>query len=250
MLQAVDNSTTLTVRCVVEQHTRLWIVFKTGSGRMPTPAVFWFMPLCVLSVCFWQVVSRLIFKERREPPEAGSRKYWLRYEAAILERSGWCEEFELWDYESCYVMTEKLEMGDAKKIAHGMLLFVCLWVVLCMYVLLCLLCVVIECNTFPLQSASLALTPMTSLFILPAPTLSSSVSSISLTYLSFLSYSPPCHFCPSFIYLFIDHCCRHCGYYTRPLRPHVNWPSAELPIILLLSLPGILIVQKPMQDFL
>lgn len=117
-----------------------------------------------------------------------------------------------------------------------------------MQVLLCILCMV---NTFSLQSASLALTPMTSLFILPALTLSSlPLSHLSLPLISLypsllFSLTTPCHFCPSLFYLLTI-----CGYSTRPLWPHVISPSAELPIILLLSLLGILIVQMPTQDFL
>lgn len=122
-----------------------------------------------------------------------------------------------------YTMMEKLEMGDGKRIAHVMCLFSGLWVVLCVNAGLALYSMHgdVECSTFSLQSASSALTMMTSLFILPAPTLSSlplpHPSSLSLLF----PFTPSCHFCPSCTYLFIDHrCC--CGYYKSPLQP-VAW---------------------------
>lgn len=40
------------------------------------------------------------------------------------------------------------------------------------------------------------------------------------------------HFC----HLLIIYQSSHCGYYTRPFWPVVNWPNVELPIILLLSM--------------
>lgn len=125
-----------------------------------------------------------------------------------------------------------------KKIAHSMSLFVWLWLVLCVcvyiQVLLCILCMV---NTFSLQSASLALTPMTSLFILLPPTLSSlPLSHLSLPLISLypsllFSHTPSCHFCPSLFYLLTI-----CGYSTRPLQASCHlaqrWTAYHLTAIL------------------
>lgn len=161
------------VRHVVEQGTGLLVVVKTGSRRMHTP-VFWLLSMCVLRVCFWQVGS-LIFKEREEPLEAGNRKYSLRYEGAIFDRSDWCKEFELWEREWLCVDSE---IRDKWRKAQAVLLFVCLWVVLVVCVCMQMFALhsshgAVECYTFPLQSASFALAPMTSLRILPASSLSS-----------------------------------------------------------------------------
>lgn len=153
------------------------------------PCLFW---VCV----FWQAL-RLIFKERGEAGEGGSRKYWVRYEAAIFD-CGWCEGFELWEWE--WLGGDREIRYDWWKVARAMLLFVHLCVCRCAW-----WCSVLVISTAVSQHSInsddliVYITSIHSLF-------SSSISSLSLP----LTHS--CLSCPSFFfyYLFIDPRC-HCG---------------------------------------
>lgn len=107
------------------------------------------------------------------------------------------------------------------------------------------------CNAamFLCSQPAFAVTTMTSLCTLQASTLSS--PPLPHPSLPLISPYPSPLFCPFFflcspISVPSDHHC-HCGYYPGPLRPPVNWPGAELPIIFLLVL---LILQIQLQDFL
>lgn len=145
-----------------------------------------------------------------------------------------------------YTMMEKLEMGDGKRIAHVMCLFSGLWVVLCVNASLALYSMHgdVECSTFSLQSASSALTMMTSLFILPAPTL----SSLPLPHPSlFCSLLPPHAIFEPLVLIYV----LTIAAAVNITKVHYSlWPGAEQPIILPLSLLVILIVQIPAKDFL